>query len=64
MLYYNFLDIDECDIKYGICNQHCTNTNGSYVCSCADGYVDSEEHDRCKATGILIATNPCYHKLT
>ena len=32
----SFLDIDECSINNGGCDQKCTNTN---VCSCNDGYI-------------------------
>lgn len=31
------LDIDECALMYDRCNQNCTNTPGSYTCSCYDG---------------------------
>lgn len=47
------LDINECDVQYGICDQHCINTPGSYACTCAEGYVESNEHNRCKATGMI-----------
>lgn len=33
-----FLDIDECLNNFDSCDQNCTNTNGSYYCSCIDGY--------------------------
>jgi hypothetical protein len=32
-------DIDECMLQDGPCSQHCTNTEGSYSCSCDDGYI-------------------------
>ena len=34
-----FSDINECDEGISGCNQTCTNTNGSYICSCYNGYV-------------------------
>ena len=38
-------DINECDEGISGCNQTCTNTNGSYICSCFDGYVlDADGH--------------------
>ncbi|XP_071495091.1 low-density lipoprotein receptor-related protein 1-like [Diadema antillarum] len=50
-------DIDECDM-YGTCDQVCTNTEGSYNCSCAEGYV-LHSFGRCEATGeaayLLVA---------
>ena len=32
------LDIDECLMETDLCEQSCSNTPGSYVCSCRDGY--------------------------
>ena len=31
-------DIDECDTNTSTCEQLCSNTIGSFVCSCLDGY--------------------------
>ena len=35
-----FLDIDECEMETASCdmNAECTNTDGSYTCSCLAGY--------------------------
>lgn len=33
------LDIDECTIMNGGCETHCTNSEGSYECSCSEGYA-------------------------
>ncbi len=33
-----FVDINECNDGSHICNQVCTNTVGSYKCSCNNGY--------------------------
>ena len=33
------LDLNECDVKNGGCNQICTNTYGNFVCSCQEGYL-------------------------
>lgn len=32
-------DINECDCQNGGCEHNCTNTPGSYNCSCRDGYT-------------------------
>ena len=32
------LDVDECDAGISGCNHNCTNTMGSYMCSCDEGY--------------------------
>ena len=35
-----YIDIDECAINgNSLCQQHCTNTEGSYQCSCGEWYV-------------------------
>ena len=31
-------DVNECLIDNGGCDQNCTNTNGSFQCSCSTGY--------------------------
>ena len=31
-------DKDECTLEPDICGQNCSNTIGSYLCSCIDGY--------------------------
>lgn len=38
-IYYNFLDVNECEDE-ALCqnNGTCSNTEGSYVCSCVEGW--------------------------
>lgn len=41
ILLYNdivFSDIDECELDRDLCDQICENTDGSYFCTCMDGY--------------------------
>ena len=38
-LYTTILDINECATLNGNCSQTCTNTIGSYYCSCSTGYI-------------------------
>ena len=40
-------DIDECDINNGGCEHNCTNTIGSFVCSCNVGYNLTENGLNC-----------------
>ena len=48
---YIFLlvDIDECSQRnlHG-CQQSCTNTNGSFFCSCYDGYELATDKQNCE----------------
>ena len=34
---------------YGACSQTCTNTEGSYLCSCVEGYLLQPDNRSCKA---------------
>ena len=43
----NLSDIDECALGISGCNQICTNTNGSYTCSCYLGYQISSNNRTC-----------------
>lgn len=43
-----FADFDECTV-YGTCSQTCTNTEGSYTCSCVEGYLLQPDNRSCKA---------------
>ena len=38
VIIFCFADVDECLIMNGGCNQTCTNTYGSFQCSCGAGY--------------------------
>ena len=40
-------DRDECALGISGCNQYCTNTNGSYFCSCYLGYQISSNSRMC-----------------
>ena len=44
-LVFAHIDIDECSEGTSGCNQICSNTLGSYTCSCQDGYeLDIDNH--------------------
>ena len=37
-------DVNECDTNNGGCDHSCTNTQGSFECSCDEGYIlDSDD---------------------
>jgi len=46
------LDINECQTDNGECTQICDNTDGSYQCSCWNGYEMT--NDNCTCVGMLI----------
>ena len=41
------LDIDECQVDNGGCNQECNNNAGSYNCSCENGYELTDDNHTC-----------------
>nr|XP_006822914.1 PREDICTED: tolloid-like protein 1-like [Saccoglossus kowalevskii] len=43
-----FTDVDECENDNGGCGHVCTNTIGSYNCSCRNGYMLHENGHSCK----------------
>ena len=49
-------DIDEC-LTVGICDHDCVNTNGSYKCLCAEGYV-FEPPQTCRPQG-KVSSQSC-----
>lgn len=58
-------DIDECKISK-TCSQKCVNTDGSFYCSCFEGFMQSFQ--QCKAYGnpkaIILAMNDQIRKIT
>ena len=48
------LDIDECSTNKGNCSQLCTNTVGSYFCSCQSGYLLGANNQSCNGKSGLI----------
>ena len=47
MLLQHNLDINECQTNNGGCEQICTNTDGSFECSCNQGYSLSSDRTNC-----------------
>ena len=59
------VDINEC-LEYNDCHQICSNTEGSYECSCDTGFVLKTDNRTCKGnfnrarTIYLIAVLKCF----
>ena len=58
---YQNADVDECDQQLAPCNQVCNNTDGSFICSCNDGYYLGDdmltcygESPHCKLAASLV----------
>ena len=39
IMFFLYIDIDECDLGTDDCAHNCSNTNGSFICFCRDGYA-------------------------
>lgn len=52
MLLLENLDTDECGNDLDNCDQNCTNTLGSYVCSCITGYDLDPDGHTCNGTYV------------
>ena len=50
------IDINECESNNGNCSQSCTNTNGSYICSCLSGYMLSVDKKTCDGKCTVTST--------
>ena len=43
-----FVDINECTVYNGSnCSHSCVNTNGSYYCTCDEGYYLDDDEEEC-----------------
>ncbi len=47
--FINFQDINECSTNNGGCSNNCTNTIGSYFCSCPLGFQLQSDQRTCKS---------------
>lgn len=42
-----FLDIDECLLDNGGCQEECVNSEGAYHCMCENGFLIDSEDKKC-----------------
>ena len=47
-------------VSNGGCDHNCSNTEGSYECSCRDGYTLEPDHHTCEDTNECL-NFPCNH---
>ena len=61
-----FLDIDECLAEVCDSNAECTNSEGSYSCSCVSGYRGDGTPSNCSgdSTFSTITISTCYKFLS
>ena len=48
-------DIDECELMADVCQQNCTNTEGSFNCSCFSGFVLLSDGSSCAGEWYIHA---------
>ena len=56
------VDVDDCDTLNGGCDHNCLNLEGSFECSCRDGFVLGEDSMSCEDIDeCLILPSQCSH---
>ena len=50
----SFKDVDECLTDNGGCNQTCTNIQGSFECSCGDGFTLAADNFDCDGKILVV----------
>lgn len=55
--------MNDCETLNGGCDHNCTNLEGSYVCSCRDGFILGGDNRTCNDVNECSA-NPCSHICT
>ena len=57
-VYFLYLDINECDVNNGRCNQICINKPGSRECKCNNGYKLVSDKETC--SGNILRRSDCF----
>ena len=55
------IDVDECNTANGGCDHNCTNTVGSFICSCDTGYQLDESGLNCIGKSLWIVYKYILH---
>ena len=56
--YHCFADVDECATANGGCEHNCHNTEGSFYCSCNDGYELLADNMSCIGIDTILLVPP------
>ena len=56
---FDITDINECQFNNGQCGHHCTNTDGSYYCTCNAGYRLTTNKHSCVGMYVLLFICNC-----
>ena len=52
-------DTDECSEGTSGCDHNCTNTDGSYYCTCTDGYELETDNNTCTGDNYVYLIYVC-----
>ena len=55
-------DVDECKDQNGGCGHNCSNTVGSYHCSCLSGYTLNTTDNTCEGKKNCVMNHYCWTK--
>ncbi|XP_078495720.1 dorsal-ventral patterning protein tolloid [Ciona intestinalis] len=56
------IDVDECSVDNGRCSHNCTNTIGSYYCSCPEGQTIVADGVTCDINECIDENGGCSHQ--
>ena len=57
---FTFPDVNECATNNGGCDYNCTNTYGSFFCSCLEGYILDGDGVTCTGKNLVnVAKEVC-----
>lgn len=57
MIWFCFVDVDECSTTNGGCAQTCVNTDGSHYCTCNEGFELNADKRRCDGKWMFEEKN-------
>lgn len=61
LILFKIIDVDECSVDNGGCEGQCTNRQGSFQCSCSDGFRLASNGKKCIGMyidGVSFITQP------
>ena len=60
-LFFLLVDIDECAENLHNCESGCSNTDGSFICTCEEGYMLESDGRSCKCGGHFTAASGSFN---
>ena len=60
--HFTFSDIDECATGADNCQQDCIDNDGSFTCTCMDGYMLNADNVNCDSKCMTLFSIRFFHK--